>query len=72
MMHFNNFFVNVANMDNGKNWSTPWVIDDPTLYVIPPRGQSVENLTGRSSVARRGGQSGRTALWKGQGAAQRR
>ncbi|QDU57051.1 hypothetical protein [Aeoliella mucimassa] len=24
-----NFFFNVANWDNGKNWSTPWVIDDP-------------------------------------------
>ncbi len=72
MMHFNNFFVNVANLDNGKNWSTPWVIDDPTLYVIPPRGQTVENLTGRSSVARRGGNPpGRTAFWKSGGSTQR-
>jgi hypothetical protein len=45
--HFNNFFVNVANLDNGKSWSTPWVIDDPTMYVIPPRGMTIENLLRR-------------------------
>lgn len=54
-LYLNNFFVNVANLDNGRNWSTPWVIDDPAVYVIPPRGQAVENLMrGRSSVANRG------------------
>jgi hypothetical protein len=26
------FFFNVANFDNGTNWSTPWVIDDPELF----------------------------------------
>jgi hypothetical protein len=41
---FNNFFFNVANMDNGRTWSTPWVIDDPKIYVIPPAGQQVANL----------------------------
>ncbi len=41
---FNNFFFNVANMDNGHTWSTPWVIDDPKIYVIPPLGQNVANL----------------------------
>ncbi len=41
---FNNFFFNVANMDNGRSWSTPWVIDDPKVYVIPPAGQQVANL----------------------------
>lgn len=43
-MTFNNFFFNVANWDNGKNWSTPWIIDDPEVYVIPPQGQEVTNL----------------------------
>jgi len=42
--HFDNFFFNVANWDNGKTWSTPWVVDDPEMYVIPPRGQSLANL----------------------------
>jgi len=41
---FNNFFFNVANMDNGHTWSTPWVIDDPKIYVIPPAGQQVTQL----------------------------
>ena len=41
---FNNFFFNVANMDNGRTWSTPWVIDDPKIYVIPPPGQQVTQL----------------------------
>ncbi|HVT27367.1 MAG TPA: hypothetical protein VHE81_05055 [Lacipirellulaceae bacterium] len=41
---FNNFFFNVANWDNGHTWSTPWVIDDPKVYVIPPFGQQVAQL----------------------------
>lgn len=43
-LSFNNFFFNVANMDNGRSWSTTWVIDDPKIFVIPPRGQQVANL----------------------------
>ncbi|HMO85443.1 MAG TPA: hypothetical protein PKC18_11050 [Lacipirellulaceae bacterium] len=51
------FFVNVANLDNGRTWSTPWVIDDPTVYVIPPQGQSLRNLTGpgNGGTSSRGG-----------------
>jgi hypothetical protein len=41
---YNNFFFNVANWDTGRTWSTPWVIDDPKLYVIPPQGQTVAQL----------------------------
>jgi hypothetical protein len=63
MTAFSNFFVNVANMDNGKTWSTPWVIDDPTMYVIPPRGQTIDNLVrGRSSLAGQSGPANRTAF----------
>jgi hypothetical protein len=40
----NNFFFNVANWDTGRTWSTPWVIDDPKLYVIPPQGANVAQL----------------------------
>jgi hypothetical protein len=50
-MYFDNFFVNVANWDNGKNWSTPWVIDDPAFYVIPPKGQTIANLPRKRSRA---------------------
>ena len=29
---FDLFFFNVVSFDNGRQWSTPWVIDDPTFY----------------------------------------
>lgn len=29
------FFFNVCNGDDGRTWSTPLVIDDPQLFVIP-------------------------------------
>jgi hypothetical protein len=28
------FFYNVCTQDDGKTWSTPWVIDDPKVYFI--------------------------------------
>ena len=28
------FFYNVCSMDDGKSWSTPWVIDDPRVYFV--------------------------------------
>jgi len=28
------FFYNVVNGDNGRDWSTSWIVDDPKLYVI--------------------------------------
>lgn len=30
--YLNTFFFNVVCQDNGRSWSTEWVIDDPTLY----------------------------------------
>ena len=30
------FFFNVCTKDDGKTWSTPWVIDDPKVYCIQP------------------------------------
>ncbi|MFV1981542.1 MAG: hypothetical protein ACC655_10345, partial [Rhodothermia bacterium] len=57
-LYFDNFFINVANWDNGKSWSTPWVIDDPAVYVIPPPGRTVAQLNRRRSrkVARHSNQ----------------
>jgi hypothetical protein len=43
-LSFNNFFFNVANMDNGRSLSTRWIIDDPKIFAIPPQGQSVAQL----------------------------
>lgn len=28
------FFYNVVNGDNGRDWSTDWIIDDPKFYVV--------------------------------------
>ena len=49
-VYFDNFFVNVANWDNGKSWSTPWIIDDPEVFVIPPKGQTLAHLLGRKNT----------------------
>jgi hypothetical protein len=43
-MTVNNFFFNVANWDNGKSWSTKWIIDDPKVFVVAPAGQDVAQL----------------------------
>jgi hypothetical protein len=32
--NFSTFFFNIVNMDDGRTWSTEWVIDDPTLYLL--------------------------------------
>ena len=32
--HFRTFFFNACNRNDGKSWSTPFVIDDPQLYVV--------------------------------------
>lgn len=31
---FRTFFYNVVNSDDGKTWSTSWIVDDPKMYVI--------------------------------------
>ena len=30
---FRSFFYNVVNGDNGLDWSTPWIVDDPKVFV---------------------------------------
>ncbi|MBI3860819.1 MAG: hypothetical protein HY290_02875, partial [Planctomycetia bacterium] len=29
----NTFFFNVVNGDDGRTWSTEWIVDDPALYI---------------------------------------
>ncbi len=31
---FHTAFFNICNQDNGRTWSTEWIIDDPTMYYI--------------------------------------
>ncbi|MBX3426994.1 MAG: hypothetical protein KF688_15055 [Pirellulales bacterium] len=42
---FRTYFVNVCNHNNGRSWSTPFVIDDPKVYVV--NSQRVENIVAR-------------------------
>jgi hypothetical protein len=63
-MTFNNFFFNVANWENGRNWSTKWVIDDPKIFVQPPLGATVQSLykiKKKPATAKRSQQMKRTA-----------
>jgi len=32
--HFKTFFFNVCNRDDGRTWSTPWIVDDSYVYYI--------------------------------------
>jgi hypothetical protein len=32
--NFNTIFFNVVNMDDGRTWSTEWIIDDPEIFVL--------------------------------------
>jgi hypothetical protein len=41
---YSNFFFNVVNWENGKTWSTTWIIDDSQVYVVPPQGKTVAQL----------------------------
>ncbi len=58
-LYFDNFFFDVANWENGRNWSTPWVVDDVKFFVIPPKGKTLAQLyrKPRAKVARRPSQN---------------
>ncbi len=45
---FTTMFFNVTNMDNGRNVSTKWIIDDPALYYVGNGGMA----SGASSTRR--------------------
>lgn len=38
--YFNTIFFNVCSADNGQNWSTPWIVDDPKIFY---GGQSMQS-----------------------------
>jgi hypothetical protein len=46
---FRTYFFDVCNHDNGRTWSTPFIIDDPRLYVQDAR--RVEQIVQRQQQA---------------------
>lgn len=40
-LQYRTFFFNVCNGDDGRHWSTAWIIDDPTLYYVPVKKPAV-------------------------------
>ncbi len=46
----NNFFFNVANHEDGKNWSTEFIIDDPSLYFI--RSEQAGKATKKTTASK--------------------
>ena len=49
---FDTLFFNVVNGDNG-NWSTPWIIDDPTIYLGGRQNPSLGHGAGPLASAQR-------------------
>jgi hypothetical protein len=41
--YLNTFFFNALSSDNGKTWSTPWIVDDPAMYWHRPQSASTRN-----------------------------
>jgi hypothetical protein len=41
------FFYNVCTRDDGKTWSTPWVIDDPKVYFVKRQVATTKTPTKR-------------------------
>jgi hypothetical protein len=35
---FRTFFYNICSADDGRRWSTSFVVDDPKVYVLRPAG----------------------------------
>lgn len=35
---FRTFFYNICSADNGRQWSTAFIVDDPKVYVLRPSG----------------------------------
>lgn len=38
---FRTFFYNVCSADDGQRWSTTFIVDDPKVYLLRPKGQRI-------------------------------
>ena len=43
------FFYNVCSQDDGKTWSTPWVVDDPKTYFVRRQNVAGSGQSGQRS-----------------------
>ena len=45
---FRTFFYNICSADNGRNWSTSFIVDDPKVYVLRPKGGRITTRQNRT------------------------
>jgi len=44
---FRTFFYNICSADDGRRWSTSFVVDDPKVFVLRPKGRIASQATRR-------------------------
>jgi hypothetical protein len=44
---FRTFFYNICSADDGRRWSTAFIVDDPKVYVLRPKGQLATRQSSR-------------------------
>jgi hypothetical protein len=57
---FKTFFFNVCNRDDGRTWSTGWIVDDPAVYFIATGGINAQRSQGRTGSQNTATRRGRT------------
>ena len=49
---FKTFFYNVCSSDDGRTWSTSWIVDDPEVFVLGKGGQAAARAAQGSTLQR--------------------
>jgi len=44
---FRTFFYNVCSADDGRRWSTSFIVDDPKVFLLRPRGGAGQSVASR-------------------------
>lgn len=50
---FRTFFYNVCSADDGQRWSTSFIVDDPKVYLLRPRGGLDQSIAERPTQEKR-------------------
>ena len=50
---FRSFFYNVCSADDGRRWSTEWIVDDPQVFVLRPQHDLVRTATATQRSGKR-------------------